>query len=60
MKTVTFATLAVAAATVGSMHISERATGGYLQNPSGSASFTMYTGCGSPGEDIGPCARGIA
>lgn len=26
-----------------------RATGGYVQNPSGSASFTMYSGCGSPG-----------
>lgn len=25
-----------------------RATGGYVQNPSGSASFTMYSGCGSP------------
>jgi hypothetical protein len=27
-----------------------RASGGYVQNTSGSASFTMYTGCGSPGE----------
>ncbi|KAI0272303.1 endoglucanase V-like protein [Gloeopeniophorella convolvens] len=26
----------------------ERATGGYVQNPSGSASFTMYSGCGAP------------
>ncbi|GJJ11356.1 hypothetical protein Clacol_005588 [Clathrus columnatus] len=25
-----------------------RATGGYIQNTSGSASFTMYSGCGSP------------
>jgi len=25
-----------------------RATGGYLQNPSGAASFTMYTGCETP------------
>ncbi|ETW79013.1 glycoside hydrolase family 45 protein [Heterobasidion irregulare TC 32-1] len=25
-----------------------RATGGYVQNSSGSASFTMYSGCGSP------------
>jgi len=24
------------------------ATGGYVQNPSGSASFTYYSGCGSP------------
>ena len=23
----------------------------YVQNPSGSASFTMYSGCGSPGDD---------
>jgi hypothetical protein len=29
--------------------LTQRATGGYVQNPSGSASFTMYSGCGSPG-----------
>ncbi|KZS94520.1 endoglucanase V-like protein, partial [Sistotremastrum niveocremeum HHB9708] len=28
--------------------LEERATGGYVQNPSGSASFTYYSGCGSP------------
>ena len=28
----------------------KRATGGYIQNPSGQASFTMYSGCGSPGK----------
>ena len=27
-----------------------RATGGYVQNPSGSASFTSSPGCSSPGE----------
>ena len=29
--------------------VDKRATGGYVQSASGSASFTMYTGCGSPG-----------
>ena len=28
----------------------KRATGGYLQNPSGTASFTHYSGCNQPGE----------
>ena len=28
---------------------SQRATGGYIQLPSGSASFTQYGGCSSPG-----------
>ena len=27
-----------------------RATDGYVQNPSGTASFTYYAGCGSPGK----------
>ncbi|KAF8889343.1 endoglucanase V-like protein [Infundibulicybe gibba] len=36
--------LAVARASV----LEERATGGYIQNPSGAASFTMYSGCGAP------------
>jgi hypothetical protein len=27
-----------------------RATGGYVQNPSGTASFTYYSGCSSPGK----------
>ena len=30
--------------------LTQRATGGYVQNPSGSASFTVYSGCGAPGE----------
>lgn len=29
--------------------LEDRAVGGYIQNPSGSASFTMYSGCGAPG-----------
>ncbi|PPQ79063.1 hypothetical protein CVT26_003968 [Gymnopilus dilepis] len=33
---------------VNGLALEERATGGYVQNPSGSASFTMYSGCGSP------------
>ena len=32
--------------------VSPRATGGYVQNPSGQASFTMYTGCGQPGKSV--------
>ena len=31
-------------------HPNRRATDGYVQNSSGTASFTMYSGCGSPGE----------
>jgi hypothetical protein len=27
-----------------------RATDGYVQEPSGTASFTFYYGCGSPGK----------
>ncbi|KZS94519.1 endoglucanase V-like protein [Sistotremastrum niveocremeum HHB9708] len=30
------------------LDLEERATGGYIQNPSGTASFTYYSGCGSP------------
>ncbi|KAF9054448.1 endoglucanase V-like protein [Panaeolus papilionaceus] len=33
---------------VHALALDTRATGGYVQNPSGSASFTMYTGCGAP------------
>lgn len=29
--------------------VDKRATGGYVQNTSGSASFTMYSGCNAPG-----------
>ncbi|KAF9531724.1 glycoside hydrolase family 45 protein [Crepidotus variabilis] len=36
------------AATVHGVVLEERATGGYVQSASGSASFTQYTGCGSP------------
>lgn len=40
--------------------IETRATGGYVQNPSGKASFTMYSGCGSPGEvTVELCCREI-
>lgn len=31
-----------------------RATDGYVQNPSGSASFTQYTGCSQPGNLYNP------
>lgn len=48
MKTWTFATLAVAAVTVGAMTVSERA-GSYYQPSSGQASFTHYSGCGQAG-----------
>ncbi|KAH7922326.1 endoglucanase V-like protein [Leucogyrophana mollusca] len=40
--------LATLVALAGAVDLESRATGGYLQNPSGSASFTQYTGCGSP------------
>ncbi|RDB23946.1 Endoglucanase-5 [Hypsizygus marmoreus] len=39
-----FACLAGASA----IALDSRATGGYIQNPSGTASFTFYSGCGSP------------
>jgi hypothetical protein len=29
--------------------LEERAMDGYIQRPSGFASFTVYSGCGSPG-----------
>jgi len=39
----------LAAAVRGSvLEVERRATGGYVQNPSGTASFTYYSGCGSP------------
>jgi hypothetical protein len=37
--------IATAAATV----VEQRGTGGYIQRPSGSASFTQYSGCSTPG-----------
>jgi len=41
--------LAVAAGnSVLASSVSKRATGGYVQNASGSASFTMYSGCNQP------------
>ncbi|OBZ73840.1 hypothetical protein A0H81_06382 [Grifola frondosa] len=43
-----FYLVAVATITSCSIVADKRATGGYVQNPSGSASFTMYSGCGSP------------
>ena len=36
---------------VNALTLEERAADGYIQNPSGSASFTMYSGCGSPGDN---------
>ena len=40
----------VAVATLAScLTLDKRATGGYVQNPSGQASFTHYSGCGQPG-----------
>ena len=37
----------------GALTVSEkRATGGYVQSASGQASFTMYSGCGSPGRSL--------
>ncbi|GJE97752.1 endoglucanase V-like protein [Phanerochaete sordida] len=41
-------TALVAGDLVAPSNTSKRATGGYIQNPSGSASFTMFSGCGAP------------
>lgn len=35
---------------VNAIALDSRATGGYIQNPSGAASFTMYSGCSAPGK----------
>ncbi len=41
----------LAAAVRGSVvELEPRATGGYVQNPAGTASFTFYSGCSSPGK----------
>jgi hypothetical protein len=32
--------------------IEKRAEGGYVQLPSGSASFTVYSGCSAPGIEV--------
>lgn len=46
----TFLGFAAVATLASGLTVSEkRATGGYIQNASGQASFTMYSGCGSPG-----------
>ena len=51
-KLSTFLYFLAVASLASALTVSEkRATGGYIQNPSGQASFTMYTGCGSPGSD---------
>lgn len=44
--------LAVATAASCLTTVDKRATGGYVQNPSGSASFTHYSGCGQPGAHV--------
>ncbi|KAG6910209.1 hypothetical protein DXG01_012344 [Tephrocybe rancida] len=40
--------LALGATSASAVALESRATGGYVQNPSGSASFTFYSGCSSP------------
>ncbi|KAH8116256.1 endoglucanase V-like protein [Phellopilus nigrolimitatus] len=40
--------IACFSALVGAVKLGTRAAGGYIQNESGTASFTMYSGCGSP------------
>ncbi|KIP11594.1 glycoside hydrolase family 45 protein [Phlebiopsis gigantea 11061_1 CR5-6] len=48
-KLSTFLYFAAVATLTSALTVSEkRATGGYVQKPSGQASFTMYSGCGSP------------
>ncbi|KAI0035344.1 endoglucanase V-like protein [Vararia minispora EC-137] len=39
----------VVSAHAAALDLGPRATGGYVQNPSGSASFTYYSGCQQPG-----------
>lgn len=46
--------LAVATAASCLTTVDKRAAGGYVQNPSGSASFTHYSGCGQPGARPSP------
>jgi len=36
-------------ASASAIALESRAAGGYIQNLSGAASFTMYTGCSAPG-----------
>jgi hypothetical protein len=49
-KLSTFLYFFAVASLASALTVSEkRATGGYVQNSSGQASFTMYSGCGSPG-----------
>ncbi|KAI5124213.1 hypothetical protein M0805_005063 [Coniferiporia weirii] len=48
LNTSAFLSLSCLLTVVCAVKIDRRATGGYAQNPSGTASFTMYTGCGSP------------
>jgi len=40
--------LAASAASASAVALENRATGGYVQSASGTASFTHYSGCGSP------------
>jgi len=50
MQWLTISTLvSVFALSAQAASLEKRATGGYVQNPSGSASFTMYSGCSAPG-----------
>ena len=41
--------LAIVTIAGGVLAVERRATGGYVQNPSGTASFTHYSGCSQPG-----------
>ncbi|KAF9005998.1 endoglucanase V-like protein [Cyathus striatus] len=45
---VSFLALIVGLSSVSASALDKRATGGYIQNSSGQASFTFYSGCGSP------------
>lgn len=54
MKASTFTILAASVAAAAAAVVEPRATGGYVQNPSGTASFTHYSGCGSPGMCVLP------
>jgi len=48
VKTLSAIALLAVAVQASTIDLEKRQSGGYVQNPSGSASFTYYSGCGSP------------
>lgn len=52
MRLTTSLPLFISLAVANAIALDSRATGGFIQNPSGSSSFTMYSGCNAPGEEF--------